>query len=115
MVRCGSSEQLREKAMSYSFKVETSRQRLIEALEALVIIDVPSVTVEQLEVARERMTTHAKEIEAVSMTLRVQGIKEDQFDDYLPTMTPEHVMIEISQDGPGAEIVAKQFRTQAEH
>jgi len=102
--------------MSYSFKVETSRQRLIEALEAVTIIQGPSRhTLEQLAVARERLNSHAKEIEAVSMTLRVQGIKEDQFLDYLPSMTPEHVMVEIHQAGPGAEVEAKQFRAPVTH
>ncbi|WP_055137515.1 hypothetical protein [Pseudomonas corrugata] len=102
--------------MSYSFKVDTSRQRLIEALEAVSIIEAPSrYSLDQLEVARERMTSHAQEIEAVSMTLRVQGIKEEQFLDYLPTMTPEHVMVEITQKAPGAEVEARQFRDQAAH
>lgn len=97
--------------MSYHFKVETTRQRLIEALETVAIIEDPSAhEVEKVVVARDRMTSNAKEIEAVCMTLRVQGIKQDQFLEYLVDMTPEHVMVEISQEGPGAEVDARQFR-----
>ncbi|TXH89184.1 MAG: hypothetical protein E6Q71_04080 [Pseudomonas sp.] len=102
--------------MSYSFKVDTTRERLIEALETVAIIEAPSAhTADQVAVARDRMMSHAKEIEAVCMTLRVQGVRQDQFLDYLPGMTPEHVMVEIYQAGPGAEVEARQYRSPIAH
>lgn len=94
----------------YSFKVDTTRQRLVESIEAITLMLTPNPrSLEQLETVKNRLASHAKEIEAVSMTLRVQGVSEDKFLDYLPTMTPEHVMIEIHQQSLSAEVETKQF------
>lgn len=97
--------------MYYSFKIHTTRQRLQEAMHTVVVMQMPADhSADEIAIATERMVSHAKEIEAVCMTLRVQGYDEGRFIECLQTMTAEHVFVELTQVKPGGLVDARQFR-----
>lgn len=64
----------------------------------------------EIAIASKRMVSHAKDIEAVCMTLRVQVCDEGRFVECLQTMTAEHVFVELSQASPADPVNALQFR-----
>ncbi|PQZ60008.1 hypothetical protein CQ050_26940 [Achromobacter sp. MYb9] len=100
-----------EKKMYYSFKIQTTRQRLQEAMRTVVVMQMPADHSEdEISIATKRMVSDAKEIEAVCMTLRVQGCDEGRFIECLQTMTAEHVFVKLSQASPGDLVNARQFR-----
>lgn len=81
-----------------SFSCETSRRRLIEALEAYTIIKSPyAYTVEQVAGAQKRQISHAQEMEAVRLTLLLRGAEDDEFYHELALVTPDQVIVEIHQ------------------
>lgn len=96
--------------MYYSFTLDTSRQRLEEALESFAVMCEPSLhDAAPLSVAMDRMKTHEKEIEAISLTLRIQGVHQDDFTTALPLLTPDKVFALISQETPTSTIDVRCF------
>ncbi|MFY3552488.1 hypothetical protein YH64_016270 [Achromobacter sp. LC458] len=97
--------------MYYSFKIQSTRRRLQEAMQTVVVMQTPADHSEnEIAIATKRMVSHAKEIEAVCMTLRVQGCDEGRFVECLQSMTAEHVFVELSQASPEDLVIARQFR-----
>jgi hypothetical protein len=70
-----------------------TENRLAEAIKAVGNIVAPSGTLnaDELELALDRMKTHATEIEAVYVTLRQRGVVEADFASAVATLTPGDV------------------------
>lgn len=67
--------------------------RLAQAIEAVASIAAPSGTLnaDEISLVLDRMKSHAGEIEAVSITLRMRGVPESEFHSVAPTLTPDDV------------------------